>query len=58
MGETDDDIADYKDGLEEYLQGTSLRMDIVNSEYYSEFLQLPQHSKSMLVNKPTFDGEF
>lgn len=37
---------------------TSIRKDIVNSEFYSEFLQLEKHSKALLVNKPRFEGEF
>lgn len=35
---------------------TSLRKDIINSPFYSEFLQLAKHSQAMLVNKPTFQG--
>lgn len=35
LGEAESDVEEYRDILEDYMRITSIRKDIINSEFYS-----------------------
>lgn len=58
VGESEEQASENQEILEEYLQETSKRKDIINTSVYVQFLQLDKHSPLMLARKPKFLQEF